>query len=220
MLYWNQITFTFVVALLAGCSSTTSHTEVPDRGIEGSPSMDLPDSSDGATSAERATMDWPEGPREAVKKMTEKYGTPSGVTESRVVWNNPPAPWHQIIVYKETISHKWPAPHEDYIEHVVLYSVPEAKFDELAEFDGSIIAERTAGTLAARCHKEWANLIALNLAHDVIQGTKTVEQARDEYAKAAMQMMNNTGSPAIASSLMFDPMSEAGARNPAEPHSK
>ena len=167
-----------------------------------------------------ATADWPKGPKTTVDQMVAKYGPPSGVTENAVAWHNPPAPWHKIVVYKETIDHNWPAPHQDYLEQVVLYPVPEDKFDDLAMYDGSVIAERTAGTLAARCHTEWANLIALNLAHDVIEGTKSVEEARAEYAKAAMQKMKGTGSPDIAESLMFEPVSMQKARHPAEPAKK
>jgi hypothetical protein len=44
-------------------------------------------------------------------------------------------------------------------------------------------AERTAGELSARCHDEEANRLALNLAHDIVTGARTVEQARDYYAK-------------------------------------
>ncbi len=32
----------------------------------------------------------------------------------------------------------------------------------VAEFDGSVIVERTAGEVSARCHDEQANFLALN----------------------------------------------------------
>lgn len=178
------------------------------------------DNGDMEMRAMTAAEDWPDGPRKDVQKLTKQYGAPSGVTDSMVVWDNPPKPWHQITVYKETIDHNWPAPHQDYLEQSVLYAVPEDKFDDLAAFDGSVIAYRTGGTLAARCHTEWANLIALNLAHDVIQGTKTVDEAKEAYAQAAMQKMKGTGNPEIAQRLLFEPMSEMQARHPAEPAKK
>jgi hypothetical protein len=51
-------------------------------------------------------------------------------------------------------------------------------FGRLAEFDGSVIAERTAGEVSARCHDEHANFLALNLMHDIVTGAKNVEEAR------------------------------------------
>ena len=57
------------------------------------------------------------------------------------------------------------------------------KFTPLAEFDGSVIAERTAGEVSARCHDEQANFLALNLMHDIVTGVKGVQEAREYYGK-------------------------------------
>jgi hypothetical protein len=54
---------------------------------------------------------------------------------------------------------------------VIDYRVPPEKFTELAIFDGSVIVERTADEVSARCHDEQANFLAglviraLPLAH-------------------------------------------------------
>ena len=53
----------------------------------------------------------------------------------------------------------------------------------LAEFDGSVVVERTAGEVSARCHDEQANVLALNLMHDLVTGAKSPQEARDYYAK-------------------------------------
>ena len=63
------------------------------------------------------------------------------------------------------------------------YRVPSDKVTEIASFDGSVIVERTAGEVSARCHDEQANFLALNLMHDIVVGAKTARQARDYYAK-------------------------------------
>ncbi|MGQ0560790.1 MAG: hypothetical protein ACT443_02830 [Gemmatimonadota bacterium] len=60
---------------------------------------------------------------------------------------------------------------------------PWDKFDDLAAYDGSVIAERTKGVLSARCDKEGANFLALNLAHEIVTGRRTVEDARARYAE-------------------------------------
>jgi len=69
------------------------------------------------------------------------------------------------------------------VESVIDYRVPAGAFTSLAEFDGSVVAERTAGEVSARCHDEEANNLALNLMHDIVSGSKSVDEARDYYAK-------------------------------------
>jgi hypothetical protein len=76
-------------------------------------------------------------------------------------------------------------PHQDVLEQVINYRVPPDKFDELARYDGSVIVERTKGTMSARCDKEEMNYLALNLAHDIVIGKRNVEDARAFYAKTA-----------------------------------
>jgi hypothetical protein len=66
--------------------------------------------------------------------------------------------------------HNFPAPHTDSVESFIDYRVPVQKFTPLAEFDGSVIAERTAGEVSARCHDEQANFLALNLRDDIVTG--------------------------------------------------
>ncbi len=58
------------------------------------------------------------------------------------------------------------------------YKVILDKYNDLAQFDGSVTVDRTQGTLAARCDKQENNFLALNQAHDVITGKKTVEEER------------------------------------------
>lgn len=146
--------------------------------------------------------DWPEISQKAAKAMLEKYGEPDEHTKSMLIWEDQ-EPFTHIIVYKEEIQHDFPMPHKDVLEHIIHYDVPADKFDDLAEFDGSVIVERTRGIMAARCDKEAANLLALNLANDVIQNKRTVEEARDYYADAIMKMLQGEKLPYVKE-LTFD----------------
>lgn len=69
------------------------------------------------------------------------------------------------------------------LEQAIWYRVPPKKFGDLAQYDGSVWAERTKGVMAARCHFENMNYVALNLAHRLIEGQLTVASARSEYEK-------------------------------------
>ena len=61
--------------------------------------------------------------------------------------------------------------------------------------DGSVIVERTAGEVSARCHDEQANFLALNLVHDIVTGAKSVEQARAYYAKEFLDARRKQPTP-------------------------
>lgn len=155
-----------------------------------------------------AIADWPDAPKKVAGEMIQKYGQPDGVTASRLVWTDK-QPWKEIIVYREEVPHHFPIKHTDVLEQVIDYQVPPDKFDELAQYDGSVIAERTKGTLAARCDKEPMNFLALNLAHDVATGKKTVDEARQFYAQTAMAFMKGDKHP-YTQKLQFDVPRRAG----------
>jgi hypothetical protein len=74
----------------------------------------------------------------------------------------------------------------------------------LAHFDGSVIVERSAGELSARCHDEQANLLALNLAHDIVTGAKGVDEARAYYAMEFLDARRKQPTPYMEK-LRFQP---------------
>lgn len=137
---------------------------------------------------------WPEESREAAKLVIEKYGEPQEVTESLLTWHQA-GPWKRIVASREFQRHDFPAPHIDSVESFIDYRVPSEKLTELGEFDGSVMVERTSGELSARCHDEEANCLALNLAHDIVQGAKTVDEARQYYAKEFLDARRKQPTP-------------------------
>ncbi|MER8408386.1 hypothetical protein NKH16_27585 [Mesorhizobium sp. M1307] len=125
--------------------------------------------------AVRQIESWPEESREAGQLVINQYGEPDEVTDSQLTWHKP-GPWKRIVASKAFYEHNFPAPHNDSFESVIDCKVPPDKFTQLAEFDGSVIAERTAGEVSARCHDEQANFLALNLMHDIVTGKKTLSR--------------------------------------------
>jgi len=165
-------------------------------------------------SAEEMIKDWPEVSQKAAKDMIAKHGQPGEVTSSRLIWMDKD-PFIEIVVFKEPVQHNFPMQHQDVLQHTVAYRVPPDRLDELAQFDGSVIAAMTFGTLSARCDKEEANILALNLADDVLQRRKTTEEARDEYAKAIQSLMQGEKVAAVQE-LQFKPQELAQTRQPGE----
>lgn len=159
-------------------------------------------------SIDEITRGWPDENKQVVQKLIDKYGPPQTASAECVVWHGN-SPWKRTTVYRSEVSHNFPMPHKDFLEQVVDYQVPIDKFDDLARFDGSVYPDRTGGTMAAKCHMEVANMIALNLAHDIITGSKTVEQAREQYGQEMKQHMAGKSTP-YAQSLQFQQESGAG----------
>lgn len=147
--------------------------------------------------------EWPEESREAAQLVIDTYGEPHEVTDSLLVWHKT-GPWKRIVATKEFYEHTFPAPHFDSVETVLDYEVPTEFFTPLADFDGSVIVERTVGEVSARCHDEQANSLALNLMHDIVSGEKDVEEAREYYAKEFLDARREEPTPYM-DELKFEP---------------
>ena len=149
---------------------------------------------------------WPEESKMAADFMVKKYGMPNGITDSMLVWNNV-KPFKRSIVYKEAVIHKFPKDHKDVLEHFIDYEAPSAdKVAEVWKFDGSVMLERTKGEMSARCDREEANILAFNLADDIIKGERSAEDARMEYGRQILAL--SKGKPQkITQELVFAPSS-------------
>lgn len=157
--------------------------------------------------------DWPEESREAAQLVIDQHGEPDEVTDSLLVWHQR-GPWKRIVASKAFYEHNFPAPHIDSVESFIDYRVPPEKVSALAEFDGSVIVERTVGEVAARCHDEQANFLALNLMHDIVTGATSVEEARRYYAKEFADFRRKKPTPYMER-LHFTPP-EGGTADPDE----
>jgi len=148
---------------------------------------------------ERIISGWKMKPQEAARKTIAKYGLPQEASAMRLVWHNN-GPWKMTELVDEEVPHNFPKPHPDFLKQTISYRVPPDKFDELAEYDGSVIVERTKGEIAARCDLEGANFLALNLAHEIVTGKRSVKDARKFYAEAIREMKH----PEYMQGLLFE----------------
>jgi len=155
--------------------------------------------------ASQIIENWPDQAREAAQLVIDKYGEPDEATESELTWHKP-GPWKRILATRVYYEHNFPAPHTDSVESVIDYRVPVEKVSELASFDGSVVVERTAGEVSARCHDEEANFLALNLMNDIVTGQRTVEDARQYYAKEFADYRRKKPTPYMEG-LKFSPES-------------
>jgi hypothetical protein len=135
---------------------------------------------------EDVIANWKEQPKKIAAQLIEQYGQPDEVTSERLVWHSN-GPWKRSELINKEIPHNFPEPHHDSLLQTISYRVPPEIVSQLLKYDGSVVVERTRGELAARCDSERANYLALNLAHEIIVGKKTAEQARLFYAETVQQ---------------------------------
>ena len=157
--------------------------------------------------AQSILKSWPEDSREAAQLVIDKYGEPDEVTETMLIWHNN-APWVKTIATRKAHEHLFPVPHIDAVEQYIRYQVPAEKMAELTRYDGSVMYRRTEGLLSARCHDEEANFLALNLAHAIITGEKTADEARQAYLQSMKDFRAGKPTP-LMERLTFQPRSDA-----------
>lgn len=157
---------------------------------------------------------WPEEAREAAQLVIQQYGEPDEVTESLLIWHHA-GPWKRIVASRDVFEHRFPTPHTDSVQTVIDYRVPLEKLTPLAMFDGSVVVERTAGEVSARCHDEQANSLALNLMYDIVTDKKSVSEAREYYAKEFLDYRRKKPTPYM-DRLHFRP-ADGGSADPDTP---
>jgi hypothetical protein len=187
---------------IAGTGAASADEQGDGNGDESGGSDGGGDEGDKHAEVMQIISGWEKKQRKETKKTMEKYGVPEGVTERRLMWYDAD-PWKRIEIFRDATQHKFPAPHPDFFEQFIDYQVPSDKADELTAYDGSVMFERTTGVMSARCHTEWANFVALNLADDIVSGGKSVTAARQDYANIVKRKMKGE-SPAYTEGFQFE----------------
>jgi hypothetical protein len=161
--------------------------------------------------AERIIAGWPAAPQKGARQMLAQYGPPNEATPTKLFWYQK-GPWKRIQVTSDVVTHDFPAPHSDYLTQWIDYRVPVELVSALTLYDGSCLIDRTAGEAAARCDSEAANMITLNLMHEIVIGKRTVEEARQVYAE---NMAGYTmGRPAPYAERLLFPVPQGGTEDP------
>lgn len=155
------------------------------------------------------TAKWPESARKAAAEMMRKYGAPDQVTPHILIWHEN-GPWKWTTVSGSEILHNFPTPHSDVIEQAVNYNLPLDRYDDIATFDGSVMAERTKGEISARCDMEGANFLALNLAHEIASGRRSIDAAGTYFARAVAAYKQDGRIDPYMQRLTFTPPETAG----------
>jgi len=117
---------------------------------------------------------WPAVSLLAAHLMIEKYGPPQDVFQDRIEWVSC-WPWKRIVVSAAVPS----AP----LEQVIDYYVPDERLGDLARYPHGLVVYPNQGEIAARSESESLNRLNLNLAHDIVTGRRTPEEASRFFNK-------------------------------------
>lgn len=156
----------------------------------------------GRGEVERIVENWPEPQRTVAQQMIDKYGPPNEATATKLFWHRN-GPWKLTEITSDAVAHNFPAPHTDFLTQVIDYRVPPEKIPDIVRFDGSIYVDRTKGEVAARCDAEAANVLGMNMVHEIVTGKRTCEEAREATAQNTVAYTMGRNAP-YAERLLFD----------------
>jgi len=196
-LHWKLIRAACAAALMASAIPAEAQSQSP-----------RPDRMQSMSQMEKALRDWPMASRDAAAFMMKKYGAPAATTSEMLIWGKT-GPWKRTVIYRREYAHEFPMHHTDVMQQWIDYKAPAEMYDELAMYDGSVVVERTSGEISARCDKEGANFLALNLADEIVRKKRTVADARKMYGAQIMAMKAMKPAP-YTERLLFGMMSGTG----------
>ena len=187
---------------LLGCGGRVERTAAGDISLSPVPTV------------ETLIAAWPSSARSAATQTIAKYGPPDEHTASMLVWHDR-GPFRHTIVHREEVTHEFPRLHQDVIEQVIAYRVPPETADELTAFNGSLKVDRTKGELSARCDKEEMNILAFNLADEIMTRRATVSDARVAYAMQSEA--HAAGRPAPLTERFYFKVASGDTKDPDSP---
>ena len=164
---------------------------------------------------ERIIAGWPGPQQNVARQLLAKYGPPNEATPTRLFWYRN-GPWKRTELTSDAVVHHWPTPHTDFLTQYLNYRVPPEQAHLITMFDGSILVDRTRGEVAARCDSEAANVLGLNMVHELVTGKRTVEQARHTSEQSTVAYNLGRDAP-YAERLLFE-VPQGGTGDPDEGH--
>lgn len=154
---------------------------------------------------------WPAYSYRLARRMISRYGLPVDFTEERVVWRDN-GPWKRTVVYRNPPADGLFRKTRGRLEQSVRYDFPKDRKAALTEFDRTIEADQEEGLLTVRTDDETSNILALNLADEVLRGRRGPKDAAEFRAKTARLRDSGKSSPYLEG-LLFVP----GGSNPESP---
>ncbi|WP_411843874.1 hypothetical protein [Salinicoccus sp. HZC-1] len=151
---------------------------------------------------EAIIKEWAKTSKMSAETIIGFYGPPNEATPSRLLWFYN-GQWKRTVVYRDQVPHDFPEPHVDMLEQIIDYQVPEEKMGDLAQIEGSLIIDRTKGEVGVHCDNEGANILSINMMHEVVEGKRTPQEAREFISKELVEYLMGRPAP-YAENFQFE----------------
>jgi hypothetical protein len=149
---------------------------------------------------------WPTWPRFLAGSLLEKYGVPDNIVASQLSWNGR-KPWTKIVVFRDPDSL---GSSNHLLQSVSYGKVPFERWQELVLAGRGATYDPSTQELTARTDGEETNLLALNLADEILRGRRSPADARRFYDQTEKLSLSGKASPYM-DRLLFAPRSELPA---------
>lgn len=146
-----------------------------------------------------AVASWPERSRLLADAIVREYGAPDEVQPAQLVWRRR-HPWTMIAVFRDAQSPERP----NNLLQALAYEVPLRRWRALSAFERGATYDPVRKELVARTDGEETNLLALNLADEVIQGRRSPAEANDFFDRT-LSLSYAGKSSSYMVRLMFSP---------------
>lgn len=150
--------------------------------------------------AEKQIESWPSRSRSAARVTMARYGMPDEVGADALVWRAS-GPWKRTTVHRRAWLRYAFGAEPDCLENTVAYEVPTRSVRDLARFDGRISADPDRAELSSRSGSEAGNYLTLNLADEIVNGKRTVAEAKAFQARVLRLADSGKSSPYLAGLL-------------------
>ena len=163
-----------------------------------------------AKSAAEVLPLWPAASRAIAAQLMDKYGAPDAVEEDGMVWRRR-GDWLWIAVHRDIDFSKG----YGCLQHAVRYETPIGRWRDLDTLAIGVQYEPIGEVLTAASDSEAANILALNLAVDVVEGRLSAGQARALHAKTLDLALSGKSSASMRK-LLFKPARRPKPRQPGQ----
>jgi hypothetical protein len=190
------------LGLLGPCAARAPAKEAPPYDAAYSAAVPTPES---------AIRNWPERPRAVAGALIAEYGEPSRFSDNELVWLQN-GPWHMTVVHRDA-PESFLRP-KNILEQSIRYDVPAGKISALNKFDAALRFDNGSGELVSQGESESLNLLAVNLAQEIVAGKRTPAEARDFYRKTVRLSESGKSSPYMTGFLFPLPDAKPSTTRP------
>jgi hypothetical protein len=165
-----------------------------------------PDNLSPTVRAKKTIERWPADSRLLAERLLEELGAPDEVMPHYITWQSK-KPFVTTTLFADRASSNQPG----ILSQSVPYRVPVGRWRALSAFGKGVSYDVVFNELVAVNDNPEANLLALNLADEVIQSKRTPDEARSYFDQTLTRSYAGKGSPYLEL-LRFDPSSRRVGR--------